>query len=1219
MLRLFKFFIIVVGVVVCAPAGRASPDLCVLITDNATPPNITLNCTGDISNGVWLYPNTDAFHGGATLPASYGDATINLYALTADIDAQSRDDFAFAPSLSTTGKSVTVNNQAGDASPRRTTAHNRDAFYISSNFHAVLNNNGDITLESSANQQNNDNAVYLNGLRGAALTNRATIAATGAYVTGAHLLSQSGNGEFDVFNYGTLRAIGNSSRAVSINDLRLNKNDTSKAQGVVIENYKGALIESQGDYEPARTPGAVYVVYGLPFEDILFTNAGIIRSIGQGNSAVTLGTNDEGGDHFIVRNKQGGLIEADGDYFLYNNYPHEANALYIERVGAVTMRIENGEENATQSSEIIATGRGGEAIHIERKNLTIKKPTTLINHRNGVIATLLPQGVSRDNQGVNNHPSDAIFLDAPSNKGAMTIDNAGRITAQRHGSRGIFVDVTNSDGDDLTLINRPSGVIVTQGDMEDAIASHALKIDAPMSDKNITITNQGMIRAEGTGASGIHMTATGGSGHDGLLSLTHQGVIETRGAQAGEAKAYGIFIDAAASAHPIALTQQGTIITQTVDNPHVTIKGGTGKITVNIGAGALYAFGDTTETADPILLTLENGSTDANNPNEIKVQRASHVRGSMVTNMGAEKLTIEQGGQLTLTNLDMKGGSDDVVVAGALGLLAQNYVWNSSLTINTDGTLILPLNKKAHTTLTQDNSISFATGSFITLDNSPRDFRLLLEDAMTIFESSSDFTFTDHRPRFVKAEQAADQYVVRKNDKTLEVYRHIDFSDKARDLGGRFVDTGNYLDAIIAEIVAHKITGDDATQLRSILTIIADRANDDAVYKNALERVSGAVYASLPDALYLAHQSFGHRLFSNACHLPLIDEDDVSPYVDVDESDLLELEAREPVAVGSLAPLPDSLRHAGENVDVSPVLWDVAPHRSCEWLALGGSRVNRKGTGETVGFEEEVLIGVTGGIEWRPLDESGFKIALAGNYEHLEHKVEGDGGSRTAHKAHRLQASAGVAHEWLGDNILYDAMAGVMGGWTRYDIERVLSIEDGAHSSGSFHAAGDVDVWSLGGRFGLRARYALKDWFIEPELQYDIAYVGMSSLQETGGELALNVSSLRDVFQTVEGSLNVGGRVAIGGGQLMDGHILFGFRRLLERKGDESVTVMQHVPVATGRMTNSLAIDKNMLVLGAGLSLLDSSGLIGALSYDGLVSLGAQKITRHSGRLQMYF
>ena len=1218
------------------PLGaHALPDKCTISSDANDNNKVTINCEGNHSSGI---TESDMMSG--TTPAQWGEVTINLRNLTHDINtvASRKTAILFGYDLGATTGNIIVNNQIHDATRRTITGYEEGLFIAGNSGGTVtFNNAGDIIITGGRGD-----AVELNAPQGSHLVNTGRIIGMGTNSNGVQLDQSLGDGALSLVNRNLIETRGDGGRAVHFNMLSAR---SQTAGAVTIHNESGGVIRTQADRVSYYLPEAVIIPISRTFSTVTLENAGLIEAIGSGGSGVDIVSRDNQGESVTVLNKSGGRIHASGDLYEDPQGRHyDSNGVQIiMKQQAVAITVENGETNAPKDSSIIATGTGGRGIYVQVDSNKAGGNVMIRNHARGTIATRLPRGLTLLTQGDNPDRSDAIRIEAPSSAGAMTVDNAGLIEAWRNGGHGVSAILTSGTGGGFSLTNRAGATIDTRGALQDTIGSDAVYISAVSGGKAMTVDNSGTIRAGGshsravsilmsrsTGDATITNRATGimstvpyptspitsstiaehgiyidAKNATGDVSVTNQGHIEV-----GHQNSDGIYIDAASSTGDVSVIHEGALVLHDETSTATTIKGGSSAIELRYKRNAVMAL--LADGHDLNLLSLTGGSTATNDPNDITIESFVGMEGGIKTGAGVELLTIEKDATLIMTSLDMGTGSDRIVVNGTLGLLPRTYNNVETLSQGATGRLyFLQASQKAHADF---GSAALTLAGDIVLGD---DFEMLVGDDDVILETDGGLNVDDLDPvlQFASDSAVHNQYSWTSQSNTVSVARDFRFVSDSSVVGERLTSVARYLDEVIAATKGDSLSAANKLALKRMATAIADEAATSG-FQDGLNVVSGAVYGAINEFAYQSHQSFMRQIFDDPCHLPVADR-----VVDVEgsQSFLLFDGDGESIAVGGVQPLPDSLRDKEEvdDVDDPVVLWDTAPHRSCEFIAFGGGVTQSKNSQESAGFDEYSRFMLTGGIRWRPVDETDFTFTLAGQYQSSHHQSDTDTVGESAGVGHHVRAAAALSHDWLLDDALYDVMVGIVGGYSQYDIDRRMNAAENV----TMGARGKANIATVGARAGNSIRFALSHWFIEPFAHYDWTHIRFGQLDETGDTLALSVGAINDWMQTVSAGLKVGARFEIGGGQLIESDVTVSFSRLLHHKEqrDSNQLLLLDDSIVAGDMMNGFYTTPNMLLISAGWKLLGSESIIGSLTYDGVVPLTQHKVTSHSGRLQLYF
>ena len=1232
----YRKWLVVMVVLSVMPSAHALPDKCAISTDTNDNNKVTINCEGNHSTGI---TESDMMTG--TRPSQWGEVTINLRNLTHDINtaAAQKTAILFAYDLGAMTGNIIVNNQTHDAT-RRTITGDEEGIFIAGNSGGSItfNNAGDIIITGGSGD-----AVELDSPQGSHLVNTGRIIGMGTNANGVQLDQSTGDGALSLVNRNLIETRGDGGRAVHFNML---SSRSQTAGAVTIHNESGGIIRTQADTVHYYLPEAVIIPISRTFSTVTLENAGLIEAGGAGGSGIDIISRNNQGESVTVLNKSGGRIHASGD--LYENPQgkhYDANGVQIIMMQqAVEITVENGETNAPKDSSITTTGTGGRGVYVKVDNNKAGGDVMIRNHARGTIATRLPRGLTLLTQGDNPDRSDAIRIEAPSSAGAMTVDNAGLIEAWRNGGHGVSAILTSGTGSAFSLTNRAGATIDTRGALQDTVGSDAVYISAVSGGKELTVDNSGTIRAGGSHSRAVSILMSRSTGDatitnrgtgiistvpyptspftspstiaehgiyidaqnaTGDVSITNQGHIEV-----GHKNSDGVYIDAASSTGDVSVIHEGAVVLHDETSTATTIKGGSSAIELRYKRNAVMAL--LADGHDLNLLSLTGGSTATNDPNDITIESFVGMEGGMKTGAGAELLTIEKDATLIMTSLDMGAGSDRMVVNGTLGLLPRTYTNLETLSQGATGRLyFLNASRDAHADF---GSAALTLAGDIVLGD---DFQMLVGDDDIILEADGGFNVDDLDPvlQFVSDSAVHRQYSWTSQSNTLSVARDFRFVSDSSVVGERLTSVARYLDEVIAATKGDFLSAANKLALRRMATAIADEAATSG-YQDGLNVVSGAVYGAINEFAYQSHQSFMHQIFDDPCHLPVADR-----VVDVDgnQSFLLFDGDGQPTSVGGVPPLPDSLRDKEEvdDVDDPVVLWDTAPHRSCEFIAFGGGVTQSKNSQESAGFDEYSRFMLTGGIRWRPVDETDFTFTLAGQYQSSHHQSDTHAVGESIGVGHHVRAAAALSHDWLVDDALYDIMVGIVGGYSQYDIDRRMNAAEDV----TMNASGKASITTVGARAGNSIRFALSHWFIEPFAHYDWTHIRFSQLEETGDTLALSVGAINDWMQTASAGIKVGARFEIGGGQLIESDVTVSFSRLLHHKEqrDSNHLLLLDETIIARDMMNGFYTTPNMVLISAGWKLLGSESIIGSLTYDGVVPLTQRKVTSHSGRLQLYF
>jgi outer membrane autotransporter protein len=262
----------------------------------------------------------------------------------------------------------------------------------------------------------------------------------------------------------------------------------------------------------------------------------------------------------------------------------------------------------------------------------------------------------------------------------------------------------------------------------------------------------------------------------------------------------------------------------------------------------------------------------------------------------------------------------------------------------------------------------------------------------------------------------------------------------------------------------------------------------------------------------------------------------------------------------------------------------VRSERSCGWLRISGSWLERDAAGDDPGFDFDAVTTAIGGQA-----EVRDGLFLGGALGWESSRLKDDGNSTTIDGDSYLGAVS-LKRE-TGPWTLTGALDL---GWGSYDSTRQI-----AFGTTSATATGSPDAFNAGAHF--RAAYEIPrdSWYLEPALEVDLAYVRLDGYTESGaGDFDLAVDETDTVVLTGTPWLKLGRRVDMQGGGVFDAYVSGG---LSLSTGEDFDTTARFADAPPGSGDFTTRLDNPNLVgrISAGIDVHATDRIQLRLQYDG--------------------
>ncbi len=258
----------------------------------------------------------------------------------------------------------------------------------------------------------------------------------------------------------------------------------------------------------------------------------------------------------------------------------------------------------------------------------------------------------------------------------------------------------------------------------------------------------------------------------------------------------------------------------------------------------------------------------------------------------------------------------------------------------------------------------------------------------------------------------------------------------------------------------------------------------------------------------------------------------------------------------------------------------------CMWLRYDGRWMDRDGTFENIGFDEDAR-GISGGAQVAVAPR--WTLGIAGAYENAD--LETDVGEEADSSRYML---GGVIKYQSGPTLL--ALVGSVG----YGDTEVLRPFDFGGFNATARSSYDVD--HMGATFHAAYLMDRGSWYAKPFVDVNVTRIDREAAQETGGGAAnLNVSGSDETYFSVTPALELGTTIDRGNGGMVRPYIRAGVTFYSDT--DQSLLArFAAAPAGVGAFQTSSEFDDVYADLEAGLTLFRGQSATVSAGYEGRFS-----------------